>query len=109
MASLGATAQNLVSELVQNIEEMREQRERLRNEIIAEDEEKVRVEREIELLTDRLEKINEFLARGAAEKKELEKTIVDTENARAKIAESLKTLLNVLQKENYYHAKGGKK
>ena len=59
------------------------------------------------------------LAKSALEKRELEKTIVDTEHAKAKvmtffmflltdfkkIVESFRTILSVLQKESAYHGK----
>jgi len=58
MASQGATLQACINELVKTIEDMKDKQEVLRNQIIEEEDEKNRVERELSVLTDRLEKIN---------------------------------------------------
>lgn len=58
MASQGATLQAITNELVKSIEDMKERQEVLRNQILDEEDEKDRVERELSVLADRLEKIN---------------------------------------------------
>ena len=58
MASQGATMQAYLNELIKNLEEMRDKRDTLRNQILEEEEEKGRVEKELAILTERLEKIN---------------------------------------------------
>jgi Sjoegren syndrome nuclear autoantigen 1 len=58
MASTGATLQGYVNELVVGIEEMKDKRDKIRAEVIEEEEEKVKIEREIEILTDKLDKVN---------------------------------------------------
>ena len=58
MASQGATLQVYVNELVKTIEDMRDKKEILKSQIIEEEEEKIRVEKELTLLTERLHKIN---------------------------------------------------
>lgn len=58
MASQGATLQAYTNELVKVIEDMKDKKESVRNQIIEEEDEKNRVERELAVLTDRLEKIS---------------------------------------------------
>lgn len=58
MASQGATLQAYTNELVKVIEDMKDKKEAVCNQIIEEEDEKNRVERELAVLTDRLEKIN---------------------------------------------------
>ena len=58
MASQGATLQAYINELVKTIEDMRDKKELLKSQIIEEEEEKIRVEKELTLLTERLHKIN---------------------------------------------------
>jgi len=57
MANLGATMQVYLNDLIKNLEEMRDKRDSLRNQIIEEEEERVRIEKELAVLTDRLERI----------------------------------------------------
>ena len=58
MASQGATLQAYINELVKTIEDMRDKKEILKSQIIEEEEEKIRVEKELTLLTERLHKTN---------------------------------------------------
>ena len=58
MASQGATLQAYINELVKTIEDMRDKKEILKSQIIEEEEERIRVEKELTLLTERLHKIN---------------------------------------------------
>ena len=58
MASQGATMQVYLNELVKNLEEMRDKRDSLKHQIIEEEEERVRIEKELAVLTDRLERIS---------------------------------------------------
>lgn len=101
MASQGATLQAYVNDLVKTIEDMKDRQEVLRNQILEEEDEKTRVERELTVLADRLEKINgtyslhsgflmqffiiDILVRQANEKKQLEATIIETEEAKTKV------------------------
>ncbi|CAK86397.1 unnamed protein product (macronuclear) [Paramecium tetraurelia] len=97
--------QNLVAELIGTLEDLREKKEELKCEIYEEEEERRRIEKELEILSERLDRVNETIMRTATEKRELEKTIQETEHTKNKIVESLKTLLHVLQKESQYHIK----
>lgn len=58
MASLGATMQSYLNELIKNLEEMRDKRDSLKDQIIQEEEERSRIEKELAVLTDRLERIS---------------------------------------------------
>ena len=60
MASQGATLQSYVNDLVRTLEEMKDKREILRGQILEEEEERAKVEKEINILSERLEKINGF-------------------------------------------------
>eukprot|EP00439_Symbiodinium_sp_Y106_P060056 s1259_g8.t2 len=99
MASQGATLQNYNNELVKSIEDLREKREELNRQILKEEEDKAKVQKELSILTDRLQKVNESLVRKTQARNEYDKTIQETEAAYMKILESSQTLLHVLKRE----------
>eukprot|EP00913_Durusdinium_trenchii_P014043 g13184.t1 len=109
MASQGATLQNYNNELVKSIEDLREKREELNRQILKEEEDKAKIQKEHEvwelllselsILTDRLQKVNESLVRKTQARNEYDKTIQETEAAYMKILESSQTLLHVLKRE----------
>jgi len=90
---------NFNSELVKCLEDLRERREEVNRAILAEEEEKAKIQKDISLLTDRLSKINESLVRKNQARSEYDKTIQESEQAYMKILESSQTLLHVLKKE----------
>merc|ERR1712000_695704 len=96
MASQGATLQNYNNELVKCIEDLREKREEVNRLILKEEEEKAKIQKDLSVLTDRLAKINESLARKSESRNQYDKTIQETEAAYMKILESSQTLLHVL-------------
>eukprot|EP00906_Rhabdomonas_costata_P018433 RCo026926 len=100
MAETGATLQSTNNELVKCIEELREKREEANRQIQKEEEEKARIVSEIQILSDRLAKVDDNLARRYAAKAEYDKAISETENAFQKILESSRTLLHVLKRES---------
>ena len=100
MAQQGATLQNYNNELVKCIEDLREKREEVNRQILKEEEEKAKIQKDLSLLTDRLSKINESLARKVQARNEYDKTIQETEAAYIKILESSQTLLHVLKRES---------
>ena len=61
--------------------------------------EKAKIQKDLSILTDRLSKINEALARKVQARNEYDKTIQETEAAYMKILESSQTLLHVLKRE----------
>ena len=121
MAAQGATLQNYNNELVKCIEDLREKREEVNRAILKEEEvrsklllifrflifmispilsqEKAKIQKDLSILTDRLSKINEALARKVQARNEYDKTIQETEAAYMKILESSQTLLHVLKRE----------
>jgi len=58
MAMHGATIQAYLNDLIKNLEEMRDKRDSLKSQIIEEEEERTRIEKELAVLTDRLERIS---------------------------------------------------
>ncbi len=68
--------------------------------ILREEEEKAKIQKDVSILTDRLSKINEALARKVQARNEYDKTIQETEAAYMKILESSQTLLHVLKRES---------
>merc|ERR1711924_130028 len=98
--SEGATLANYNSELVKCIEDLREKREELNKSIAADEEEKAKIQNDLRILTERLSRINDNLARKIASRTEYDKTITETEAAYSKILESSQTLLYVLKRES---------
>lgn len=88
------------TELVKCIEDLREQREELNRGILKDEEEKARIQKDLTLLTERLAKLNEDLARKMQARNEFDATIQETEAAYMKILESSQTLLAVLKRES---------
>jgi len=99
MAGQGASLQNYNNELVKCIEDLREKREEINRQILKEEEDKAKIQRDLSLLTDRLSNINETLARKIQARNEYDRTIQETEAAYMKILESSQTLLQVLKRE----------
>eukprot|EP00913_Durusdinium_trenchii_P019200 g18045.t1 len=64
-----------------------------------EEEDKAKIQKELSILTDRLQKVNESLVRKTQARNEYDKTIQETEAAYMKILESSQTLLHVLKRE----------
>ena len=64
-----------------------------------EEEEKVKIQRDLSILTDRLSIINESVIRKSQARNEFDRTIHETEGAYMKILESSQTLLQVLKRE----------
>ena len=101
---------------------MREKREELNRGILRDEEEKAKIQKvcliayarppissyfcylfivfqELSILSDRLSRINDDLARKMQARNEFDQTIQETEAAYMKILESSQTLLNVLRRE----------
>ncbi|XP_053138689.1 microtubule nucleation factor SSNA1 [Hemicordylus capensis] len=99
MTQQGAALQSYNNELVKCIEDLCAKREELSKQIRQEEEEKTKLQNDIRILTEKLARVNENLARKMASRNEFDKTIAETEAAYMKILESSQTLLNVLKKE----------
>lgn len=81
------------------VEDLREKREEINRQILREEEEKAKIQRDLSVLTDRLSKINDGLSRKVQARNEYDRTIQETEGAYMKILESSQTLLQVLKRE----------
>lgn len=60
-------------------------RDELQKQVLSEEEEKTKIQNDIRILTERLAKINESLARKIASRNEYDKTIAETEAAYMKV------------------------
>lgn len=100
MSQQGAALQSYNNELVKCIEDLCSKRDELHRSIVQEEEEKQKLQNDIRVLTERLSKVNESLAKKMASRNEFDKTIAETEAAYMKILESSQTLLNVLKRES---------
>ena len=99
MSQQGAALQSYNNELVKCIEDLCNKRDELQKQILTEEEEKCKIQNDLRILTERLARINESLAKKIASRNEYDKTIAETEAAYMKILESSQTLLHVLKKE----------
>ncbi|KAM6985950.1 microtubule nucleation factor SSNA1 [Aplochiton taeniatus] len=99
MTQQGAALQTYNNELVKCIEELCSKRDELNRQITLEEEEKTRLQHDIRVLSEKLCRVNESLARRLAARADFDKTIAETEAAYMKILESSQTLLSVLKKE----------
>ncbi|XP_007898390.1 Sjoegren syndrome nuclear autoantigen 1 [Callorhinchus milii] len=106
MTQQGATLQSYNNELVKCIEDLCAKRGLLTQQINQEEEEKSKLQNDIRILTEKLAKVNESLARKMASRNEFDRTIAETESAYLKILESSQTLLNVLKLESGHLTKG---
>nr|CAB3266605.1 Sjoegren syndrome nuclear autoantigen 1 homolog [Phallusia mammillata] len=94
MSHQGAALQSYNNELVKCIEDLCAKRDELHRQALQEEEDKQKLQTEIRLLTERLAKVNESLAKKMAARNEFDKTIAETEAAYMKILETSQTLLN---------------
>ncbi|PFH31708.1 sjoegren syndrome nuclear autoantigen 1 family protein [Besnoitia besnoiti] len=92
---------NYNHELVACIDDLRRKREEVNRQLIKEEEDKAKVQKEIIILQERLQKLNESLARKIQARNEYDKTILETEAAYTK-AKSAQTLLHVLKRESVH-------
>merc|ERR1711865_1058658 len=118
MAQQGASLQNYNNELVKCLEDLREKREAINREIAREEDDKNKIQNDLKILTERLSRINDSLARKVAARNEYDQSIQETEAAYLKvrrnhlgfwavlicmllqILESSQTLLHVLKRES---------
>jgi len=66
MAQQGASLQNYNNELVKCLEDLREKREQINKEISREEDDKNKIQNDLKILTERLSRINDSLARKVA-------------------------------------------
>ncbi|CAB1332719.1 unnamed protein product [Coregonus sp. 'balchen'] len=95
MLGLGMQAQAIFD----GIERLCSKRDELNRQIQQEEEEKGRLQHDICVLTEKLSRVNESLARRLSVRADFDRTICETKGAYTKILESCQTLLSVLKKE----------
>jgi len=78
---------------------MYDKRQELQEQIMREEEEKAKIQFDMRMLNERLQRINESLQRKILARDDYDKTIEETEAAYSKILESSKVLLSVLKRE----------
>ncbi|CAE7923982.1 DIP13, partial [Symbiodinium sp. KB8] len=84
----------------ENIEELRGEREDVNRRLLRLDEERARLQKEIQLMTSRLSEVNHEMSVLSATRSEYDQTIRETEGAYMKILESAKTLCDVVRRES---------
>ena len=85
MAQSGASLQNYNNELVKCLQELRSKRETVHKEIISEEREKSRVQKQLAELTEQLHRLNESIASKQQSRNDYDKTIQETEAAYMKV------------------------
>ena len=88
------------NELIKCIEDLKEKREELNAQIVREEEEKAKIQNDLQILTKRLSQLQETTSKKAGLRNEYDNTIKETEMAYMKILESSQTLLTVLKRES---------
>lgn len=81
-----ALAEHFLSHAIVGIEDLCTKRDELQKQIINEEEEKSKIQNDIRILSERLAKINESLAKKIASRNEYDKTISETEAAYMKVS-----------------------
>ena len=71
----------MVSSFSPGIEDLCTKRDELQRQILAEEEEKAKLQNDIRILTEKLAKVNESLAKKISSRNEYDKTIAETESA----------------------------
>ncbi|CAG9322656.1 SSNA1_3 [Blepharisma stoltei] len=100
MTSQGASLQNCNNQLVACLEELKEQRGGLDQNIEKVLKEKSEIEKQLAQLSKELALVNENLSKKIQARNEFDRTIQETEGAYMKILESSQTLLHVLKRES---------
>ncbi|EEA05557.1 uncharacterized protein CMU_025640 [Cryptosporidium muris RN66] len=91
---------NYNTELMKCLEDLKEKRDEIKRQVQREEEDKAKIQREMNVLNERLKKVHESLQRKTIARAEYDKTIQEIENAYTKILESSQTLLHVLKRES---------
>ncbi|VDD79988.1 unnamed protein product [Mesocestoides corti] len=99
MSQQGAALQNYNNELVKCFEDLCKRREEIHRQIHHDEVEKAKLQRELNQLTEKLNRVDDGLQKKIMTRNELDRTIAESEAAYMKILESSQTLLCVLKKE----------
>ena len=89
------------------IEDLCGKRDELHRSILQEEEEKQKLQNDIRVLTERLAKVNESLAKKMASRNEFDKTIAETEAAYMKVRRILNYTPIFVPAVNDYNENGG--
>eukprot|EP00793_Prasinoderma_coloniale_P004296 PRCOL_00000056-RA len=87
------------NELVKCIEDLKEKREEVNRQIVKDEEEKSKIQNDLQVLTKRLSQLQAESDKKRAHLLEYDRTVQETEAAYMKILESSQTLLHVLKRE----------
>ena len=85
MAQSGASLQNYNNELVKCLQDLKQKRDTVNKEMMNEEREKARVQKQLSELTEQLHRLNESIAQKQQAKNEYDKTIQETEAAYMKV------------------------
>ena len=96
MSQQGAALQNYNNELVKCIEDLCTKRDDLQRQIMVEEEEKHKLQNDIRVLSERLAKVNESLAKKISARNEFDKTIAETESAYMKVCILINKTINLV-------------
>lgn len=86
-------------ELSKCIELLRIKRQNIHEQILKEEEDKERIQKEIALLNEKLQEICNSITKKIQTRLEYDRTIKETSSAYTKIRESAKSLLHILKRE----------
>ena len=95
----GSSLQNYNNDLVKCLQDLRQKRDAVHKEIVSEEREKSRVQKQLAELTEQLQRLNNSINKKTQSRNDYDKTIQETEAAYMKILESSQTLLHVLKRE----------
>ncbi|VDL40647.1 unnamed protein product [Hymenolepis diminuta] len=101
MSQQGAALQNYNNELVKliGLEDLCKRREDIQRQINSDEAERTKLQRELDQLTEKMNRVNDSLQKKLVLCNELDRTIAESEAAYMKILESSQALLCVLKKE----------
>ncbi|CAH8495191.1 unnamed protein product, partial [Schistosoma intercalatum] len=88
MSHQGAALQNYNNELVKCFEELCKRREDLQRQIQQDETERAKLQREINVLNDKLTRVNESLEKKLSTRNEYDRTIAESEAAYMKFSDS---------------------
>merc|ERR1712062_204812 len=104
MAENGAALQTYNNELVKCIEDLTSKRDDIQRQILQEEQEKEKIQNDVRLLSERLAKIQESLAKKIQLRNDFDRTLSETEGAYTKILETSQTLLNQVRNKVSYES-----
>merc|ERR1712244_178955 len=104
MSQQGAALQTYNNELVKCIEDLTSKRDDIQRQILQEEQEKEKIQNDVRLLSERLAKIQESLAKKIQLRNDFDRTLSETEGAYTKILETSQTLLNQVRNKVSYES-----